>query len=643
MSDHPPEADLAPSTLAGALFQHSSDALLVVDPISERVLDANPAAAALSEFSRDELIRFSLRALVRHEQEWQDWRVNTGPATPVPSNDSFLLRTRRGGWVPVSVTINRIQLPERDPLALCRLRDRREQIESQRRLLRAEAELRRLLGSVSDAVYSGRIEAGRWQLRYVSPRLQVLTGRPLASLLDNPHSREPAVVPEDLPAWRELIGRAEAGQAGELEYRLMRPDGGLVWVREAVVVTPDESGLTVHGTITDVSDRKRADEEAVALGREQARHLDGLARLAGAVAHDFNNLLTGVLGNLNLARLPGASITDCLARVEGAALRAADHCRQLSQFAGKGVSREGAVDLPALARQLAAGLNLSPGQRLSLDLANELPLAAGDESTLGELIGALLSNAAEALEGGRGDVRLAVQLVGQEATGETVLFRYPTTLPEGLRLCVEVSDTGAGLSAEVLERLFEPYFSTRPDRRGLGLAGALGVVRGLGGAIEVAAQAEGGGTTFRVLLPAARSPSTLVAPPDAAPRAAGRTVLLIEDEQSVRDVTSRLLTSLGCEVLAARDGAEALAGLRERPDVRAVLMDWNLPGLSGEDLVREVRQTSPSVPLFLMSGHTQHELAERVAGLGVNGFLQKPFRLTALLELLRPCLEEAAG
>src|SRR5262249_3868122 len=159
---------------------------------------------ALSEFTRDELVRFSLRALVRHEQEWQDWRVNTAPSTPLPTSDGFLLRTRRADrWVPVSVTINRLQLPDRDPLALCRLRERREQLESQRRLIRAEAELRRLLGSVSDAVYSGRIErGGRWHLRYVSPRLQVLTGRPLASLLDNPHSREPAVVPEDLPAWR---------------------------------------------------------------------------------------------------------------------------------------------------------------------------------------------------------------------------------------------------------------------------------------------------------------------------------------------------------------------------------------------------------------------------------------------------------
>src|SRR5262249_34346831 len=153
----------------------------------------------------------------------QDWRVTASMATPLPGSDSFLLRTRRPDrWVPVSITITTLELPDRDQLALCRLRDRRDQIEAQRRLLRAEAELRRLLGSVSDAVYTGRIDpGGRWRMRYVSPRLQVLTGRSMASLQDGPRSREPAVLAEDRPAWRELMSRAESGLSGELEYRLV--------------------------------------------------------------------------------------------------------------------------------------------------------------------------------------------------------------------------------------------------------------------------------------------------------------------------------------------------------------------------------------------------------------------------------------
>src|SRR5262249_28670218 len=145
-----------------------------------------------------------------------------------------------------------------------------------RRVLRAEAELRRLLSSVSDAVYTGRIEpGGRWRLRYVSPRLQALLGGPLTSLQDGPRSRETAVAAEDRPAWRELLARAEAGTSGELEYRLALPGGSGVWVREAIVVAPDEGCLLVHGVVTDVSAQKKAQSDAASLDREQVRRLDG--------------------------------------------------------------------------------------------------------------------------------------------------------------------------------------------------------------------------------------------------------------------------------------------------------------------------------------------------------------------------------
>src|SRR5262249_56150656 len=146
-------------------------------------------------------------------------------------------------------------------------------------------------------------------------------------------------------------------------------------------------------------------------GRERGGGLEGLARLAGCVAHEFNNVLTGVLGNVNLARLDGGSARECLTRIEAVALRAADQCRQLSLIAGKGVSHAGSVDLAELARTLAAGTALPPGQRLTLEAADNLPPATGDEPTLGALLGGLLSNALEALDGGSGDVRLAVRAV----------------------------------------------------------------------------------------------------------------------------------------------------------------------------------------------------------------------------------------
>ena len=300
MANTTQDAGPDPTALGGLLFNQSSDALLVVDPISERVLNANPAALALTEMTLDQLVGLSMRILVRHEQERQDWSISPPSDTPLPGHQNFLLRTsHRDRWVPVSIRVTRLEQPDCGPLTLCRLRDRRDQIESQRRLLRAEAELRRLLSTITDAVYSGRIEPdGRWHIRHVSPRLHALTGPH-----GEPAVREPIVDSEDRPRWRELIARATSGLPGELEYRLRRPVGRVIWVRETIVVTPDEGGLQVHGVLTDISDRKLAEQEAIALAHEQTRRLDALARLAVTVAHDFNNVVTGVLGNVNLARL----------------------------------------------------------------------------------------------------------------------------------------------------------------------------------------------------------------------------------------------------------------------------------------------------------------------------------------------------
>lgn len=644
MGDHPEPIGLFPSGMAGALFHEAIDALLVVDPISERVLDANPAAVRLTEFGRDELVHFSLRALIRHEQEWQDWHIGSS-CTPMPGSDSFLLRTRQPDrWVPVGINITRLQIPGSDPLALCRLRDRRDQLESQRRLLRVEAELRRLLSCVSDAVYSARIEAdGRWRFRHVSPRLQRLTGKPLASLLDSPQAREQSIAPEDLPRWRELAARVSAGQPAELEYRLRQPDGSFLWVRESVVVAPEEGGLLLHGILTDISDRKRAEEGTLAVAREQLRRIDAQARLASRVAHDFNNVITGILGNIHLARLHPASVMDCLARIEEATLRAGEHCRMLSGLAGKPTGSRIHVDLAALARELAGTLAVA-GQRVELDAPDDLPVVTGDRDLLRTMLSHLLSNAVEAFEGEPGDIRVTLRHGAIPPLQGLILRHPPEEMPAGC-ICLEVADSGPGLSAEARAHLFEPYFSTRKGKTGLGLTTVLGIARGMGGAVDVASPA-GQGAIIRVLLPAVR-PTKVEPPAPVVMSSIGRTtgtVLLIDDEQFVLDISVRLLESAGCRVLAARDGESALAFLRDRRDeIKAILMDWSMPQLSGDLLFRELRRESANVPILLMSGFPAQDLLARLDGMNVAGYLQKPFRLAALLELLRPYLSGVGG
>ncbi len=644
---------LGPATLAGALFHEAGDALLVIDPISERVLDANALAERLSEFSRDELVRLSLRSLVRHEQEWQDWLLSGGPSTPLPDSERFLLRTRQPDrWVPVSVAVSRLSLAEGETLVLCRLRDRREQLDAQRRLQRTEAELRRVMGCVSDGLYSARIEPdGTFRYRYLSPAMQRLTGRPLPMLLQEPRAREQAVHPDDLPLWRSFQSRVAAGQPGEAEYRLRRPDGSVVWARESVVLAPDEGGLLIHGTLTDVSDRKRAEEAARRVPAETAR-LDGLARLAGVIAHDLNNLITGVLGNVSLMRLAvaGELVGASLAQIESATNRVAELARFLTTVAGKGPAHAGISDLDALVQRLAgpARAALHPGQQLRVDLAGNLPAVAADEPSLAVLIEHLLNNARDALGDGAGEIVIRTSPDEPRRTsGEPAdWLRYPGPIPAGPRACLEVRDSGPGLTDEARARLFEPFFSTRPGRRGVGLATVLGIVRGLKGSLEVWSRS-GQGTAFRVLLPGGTvpAPSRVAAPPASGPEWRGEgAILLADDEGAVLDVVSRLLRSLGCRVLTAHTGDEVLECYRRHAaEVRVVLIDLVMPRRSGEQVLAELRQKAPELPVLVMSGHPEQEVVPRLAPLGLTGYLQKPFRLPALLEAVRPYLAVGEG
>ncbi len=420
-----------------------------------------------------------------------------------------------------------------------------------------------------------------------------------------------------------------------MSYRLRRPDGSVVWLHERAVVIPDEGGLVVHGVLQERP-----------LAEARSDRLDSLARMAGMVAHDLNNGITGVLGQSSLLRLErlSSAVAEGLSRIEASVDPLVELSRQLATVAGK--SRGGVTDLEELARGLTGPLQagLKPGQRLHLILEPALPPVAGDESSLAVLLRQLVGNARDALGENGGDIE--VRASRGMGGGAQAWFRYPQAAPpEQALVCLEVSDSGPGLSEEARWHLFEPYFSTRPGQRGLGLATVLGIVRGAGGVVEVCSPAAGG-TTVRVLLPVATVPAPSCRPVEAArPRQSWRAqgaVLLVDDEKPILDVTTRLLATLGCEVHTARSGDEALERYREHAaSIRAVLLDLVLPGRSGEQVLEELRRLAPQLPVIVLSGLPAPDVLARLAALKPTACVQKPFRLPELLELLRPHL--AAG
>ncbi len=435
-----------------------------------------------------------------------------------------------------------------------------------------------------------------------------------------------------------------SGRAARFEEEF----GGRRWTSYKFVIPRVDGAARLGGFTLDVTDLKRGEEERRQLERqvEQAQRLESLGVLAGGIAHDFNNLLTAILGNVMVLRAEApaeVAAGACLADVEAAARTAAGLCQQMLAYAGRAPRATEPIDLGSLVRDMAQLLRSSLSHRLELavEAAAGLPPVRGSPARLQQVVLNLVINAAEAVGEGAGTVtvRVGAEWVGPERLRQAVLGE---ALPAGRHLVLEVADTGCGMDPATQRRIFEPFFSSKFAGRGLGLSAVLGIVRQLGGAIEVES-APGSGSRFRVLVPA--EPGAVApAPREAAAAGPGPwtgegLALVVDDEPAVRRAAGRLLRLLGFEVLEATgcaEGVELYQRSAGRP--RLVLLDLTMPHLDGVETFRRLRALDPGACVVIASGHAEEEVAERFRGDPPDGIVQKPFELETLRKQLRAVL-----
>ena len=381
---------------------------------------------------------------------------------------------------------------------------------------------------------------------------------------------------------------------------------------------------------------------------QQTQKLESLGVLAGGIAHDFNNLLTIILGNASLAldELPSiAPARDSLRVIEKTALRAAELCRQMLAYSGQGRFVIETIHLDELIHEMTALFQSSlPRQAtLNLNLADALPPLRGDPSQIRQVVMNLVINAAEALGDCGGVVTVSTGAM-QCRPDDLVGACREERLTEGMYVWLEVSDTGCGMDAKTQQRIFEPFFTTKFTGRGLGLSAVLGIVRGHQGALQMVS-APGQGTTFRALFPAAPPAGPQAVLPTPASRGAWRgvgTVLLVDDEDSVRTLGARMLERIGFQVLVASDGQEALElyPVCQR-EIVLVLLDLTMPYMDGEETFQRLRHLDPQVRVVMTSGYTETAMAARFSGQPRCGFLPKPYTLEGLTRCLREALGES--
>ncbi len=465
------------------------------------------------------------------------------------------------------------------------------------------------------------------------------------------------VHPDDLPAVRQISRELLEGgvHRNVSRNRNLTRTGTLLHCVWNNSVLRDSTGrpVSILSLAADVTERvaaetsaREADAARIAIERKllETQKLESLGLLAGGIAHDFNNLLTGILGHtsLMLAELPaGSPDREHASHIETIATRAADLCKQMLAYSGKGRFSVERVDLNDLVEDTARLLAVSVSKKAALEFRLERPLPEllADATQLRQVVMNLVINASEALGDYGGTIELATSLVHADRNYFTSAVLSPD-LPEGDYVCLEVIDNGCGMDPEVQARIFDPFFTTKFTGRGLGLAAVHGIVRSHGGALRVESTL-GRGTTFRLLFPCApgtRTQREETAAANPVWRPGGR-VLVVDDEPIVRRITSRLLESLGFEVILATDGIEAGDIFeREHGDFAFVMLDLTMPRLDGEETFHALHCLNPDTRVLLMSGYDETEAMTRFAGLGLAGFIQKPFTLGVLREKVKQVL-----
>ncbi|HVX66051.1 MAG TPA: response regulator, partial [Bryobacteraceae bacterium] len=460
-----------------------------------------------------------------------------------------------------------------------------------------------------------------------------------AGLVSWPEITAPEYAAADARAIEQLTG---SGACAPYEKEYLRKDGTRVPVLLGAVMLDPPPSFTWVSFAIDLTGRKRLESRL-----REAQKLESIGLLAGGVAHDFNNLLTGILGNASLALedIPkGSPIEPILENVVNAAERAAYLTRQLLAYSGRGRFVIQPVNLTALIHDLAPLLKVSLPKRvhLRLNLDEGVPPVHADANQLQQLLMDLILNGAEAIGNGIGSVSITTRAeeVGPEyAAGPLTADEFTP----GPCVRLEVEDSGCGMDSQTMARIFDPFFTTKFTGRGLGLAAALGIVRGHHGDIQVWSE-PGRGSRFQVLLPVAPEPA--VGPVSSVPEAALQgtgTILLADDEDVVLETGRRALNRYGYRVLVARDGREAVEVLREHAaEVSLVLLDMTMPVMGGDEALGHLRRIRPEVPVIVSTGYSETEAQRRFGERGTVYFIQKPYSAAKLAEIVKESLEGKA-
>jgi len=510
---------------------------------------------------------------------------------------------------------------------------------------RAEAERDRLIEAIEQAGEIIIMTDPQGTIKYVNPAFETVTGYTRKEALgQNPRMLKSGK--QERAFYRDMWETITKGLIWQGRMVNRRKDGSIYTEESTISPVKDASGRILHYVAVkrDITERLLDSEEKAKLQEQlqQAQKLESIGRLAGGVAHDFNNMLSIILGygDILLNKLhPQDPMRDAVFEIVEAGKRSAALTRQLLAFSRKQTLSPEVLSLNKVIKNLEKMLRRLIGEdiRMELRLSNDLSMTLADPGQIEQVIMNLSVNARDAMPGGG---RLVIE-TGDADLDEAYVKEHPDS-QAGRQVMLSISDTGCGMSDEVLSKIFEPFFTTKEQGKGtgLGLATVYGIVRQSGGHISVQSE-PGKGSVFRIYLPPTTAVMEAKGPETAAEevKGEGQQILLVEDEPSLRKLCQAVLSQKGYKVVSAANGGEALMLIEEkglRPDL--LVTDVILPGFSGMVLAERLLKSRPELKVLFMSGYTDETVARHGVLKPGTPFINKPFDIRNFTEKVRQVL-----
>lgn len=620
------------------LFNSAVDAIFLADPQTGRLVEVNQAAETLTGYSRQALLQMHQSQLhppdkVEHYKQMFARHIGQRHVADFEAEVS----RKDGSTVPVYISATVTDLGGRQ-IIQGRFVDITERKQAEEALVQAARQWQETFDAINDLVImidsDYRIVRANAAMRQLFPDQQIISAH-CYELLHGSTARLPGC-----PACEAFV----TGESIHLEIQEPHLDDG--WFALYAYPVKDEEGTVteiVH-VIRDITEHKQAEEERRLLEEQlfQAQKLEAVGTLAGGVAHDFNNLLTGIIGMTELALKhldPDSKAYEYLAYVPEQGKRAAELIASLMTFSRHTESELRPLTLLPLVKETGRILRRTLPENIEMRVRwpERVPLVNADPTQIQQIIMNLVTNARDAMpDGGELTIELA------EATlDEQYCHHYADATP-GDYVCLSVRDMGGGMTPEVQEHIFEPFFTTKDmgEGTGLGLPMVYGIVKNHEGHVHVYSEV-GKGTEFKVYLPVSNDQviDKEAGIQEDAPHGT-EALLLVEDDPTVLAVGQGMLESLGYIVLTATNGEEGLEVYRAyRDDIALVLTDMTMPRMGGHELYRAVSQIDPEVKVLLISGYSCKEEVAALQKQGLRAFVQKPFDLQALAQVVRSTLD----